>query len=216
MSERFSGTLIVFEGPEGAGKSTQIERLAKRLRTTRGIETVVTREPGHDTELGQKIRKLLLFPEKPLTPEEELNLFIRSRTDHFDRIIIPALEAGQLVLCDRSSPSTIAYQYYGRGLDLTDILTADAKARRNIPFDLIVLLDLDPEIGLARKKPEGQFEMESLAFHKRVRTGYLEQFKRDYDKQWVKINAADDPAVVEIWVWRAVGDLLARLRGSRR
>lgn len=186
----FSGKLILFEGPEGAGKSTVIEAVAAYLKNY-GFDTVLTKEPGHDTYLGREIREILLNPKFDLNPKGELSLFLKSRADHFRNIIVPALKTGKIILCDRSSPSTIAYQHYGRGLDLSDILARDAQARSNIDFDLVILLDIDPAVGLARKgkNPDNRFESEALEFHRRIRAGYFEQAKKDSEK-WVVIDAS--------------------------
>ncbi len=183
MSHKYPGKLILFEGCEGAGKSTLIRALGEILRN-RIHGTVETKEPRGSA------RDILLNPDHFLTPKEELAIFIDGRAEHFSEIIIPALKRGDIVLCDRSSPSTIAYQHYGRGLDLTDILIRDAKARQNIDFDLIILLDINPEIGLKRKKPETRFELEAIRFHHSVRNGYLEQAENDPDGKWVIIDAS--------------------------
>lgn len=207
MEEHYTGKLIDFEGGEGVGKSTLIKSLAVFLRNI-GYEVIETKEPGHDTDLGRKIRKILLdpnHPNKPKTVEEELNLFIdQGRTEHFKVIVIPALEEGKIVLCDRCSPSTIAYQYYGRQLYLedphreilTDILLRDIIARQNIDFDLVILLDLGPEIGLKRKNPETRFEFENIDFHERVRGSYLEQ-ARENPEIWRIIDASLPPGEVK-------------------
>lgn len=189
MSHKYPGKLILFEGCEGSGKSTLIKALADDLSAT-GYAVKLTKEPGHATPKGVKIREMLMDPALPMTPKEELALFIKGRTDHFKKVIVPALRKGKIILCDRSSPSTIAYQHYGRGLDLTDILVRDAKARQNVGFDLIILLDIDPEIGLKRKKPETRFELEAINFHHCVRNGYLEQAQNDPDGNWVIIDAS--------------------------
>ena len=189
MSHKYPGKLILFEGCEGAGKSTLIRALGEILRN-RVHDTFETKEPrGH-------ARDILLNPGHFLTPREELAIFIDGRVENFSEIIIPALKKGDIVLCDRSSPSTIAYQHYGRGLDLTDILVRDALARQNVGFDLIILLDIDPEIGLKRKKPETRFELEAINFHHCVRNGYLEQAESDPDGKWVIIDAAKDADAV--------------------
>ncbi|KKS18911.1 MAG: Thymidylate kinase [Candidatus Roizmanbacteria bacterium GW2011_GWC2_41_7] len=183
MSHEYPGKLILFEGCEGAGKSTLIIALGDTLRK-REYNVVETKEPrGH-------ARDILLNPDHFLTPKEELAIFIDGRAEHFSEIIIPALKRGDTVLCDRSTYSTIAYQHYGRGLDLTDILIRDAKARQNVNFDLIILLDINPEIGLRRKKPETRFELEAINFHHCVRNGYLEQAENDPDGRWVIIDAS--------------------------
>ena len=203
MSHEYPGKLILFEGCEGAGKSTLIRALGEILRN-RVHDTFETKEPrGH-------ARDILLNPGHFLTPREELAIFIDGRVENFSEIIIPALKKGDIVLCDRSSPSTIAYQHYGRGLDLTDILVRDALARQNVGFDLIILLDIDPEIGLKRKKPETRFELEAINFHHCVRNGYLEQAESDPDGKWVIIDAAKDADAVCLEALVAVYKLLIK------
>lgn len=197
MSHKYPGKLILFEGCEGAGKSTLIRALGEILRN-RVCDVIETKEPqGH-------ARDILLDPHHPLTPQEELTIFIDDRAENFSEIIIPALKRGDVVLCDRSSKSTVAYQHYGRGLDLTDILVRDAKARQNIGFDLIILLDIDPEIGLKRKKPETRFELEVMNFHQCVRNGYLEQAYDDPDDNWVIIDASKSEKEVRSAVFKVV------------
>lgn len=183
MLHKYLGKLILFEGCEGAGKSTLIKSLSEILQK-RGHNVIETKEPSG------RARDILLNPDYPLTPKEELAIFIDDRAEHFFEIIIPALLRGDIVLCDRSTYSTIAYQHYGRGLDLTDILVRDAKARQNVNFDLIILLDVNPEIGLVRKKPETRFELEAINFHHCVRNGYLEQAENDPDGKWIVIDAS--------------------------
>src|SRR3989344_4950270 len=203
MSHKYPGKLILFEGCEGAGKSTLIRALGEILRN-RVHDTFETKEPrGH-------ARDILLNPGHFLTPREELAIFIDGRVENFSEIIIPALKKGDIVLCDRSSPSTIAYQHYGRGLDLTDILVRDALARQNVGFDLIILLDIDPEIGLKRKKPETRFELEAINFHHCVRNGYLEQAESDPDGKWVAINASLPFEAVKAKALKAIIIMLGR------
>lgn len=205
MSRKYPGKLILFEGCEGAGKSTLIRALVEILRK-KGYDVVETKEPRG------RARDILLNPNHHLTPEEELAIFIDGRAQHFSEIIIPALLRGDIILCDRSTYSTIAYQHYGRGLNLTDILVRDAKARRNIGFDLIILLDIDPEIGLKRKKPETRFELETIDFHRRVRKGYLEQAENDYGGKWVVIDAAKPANKVLDEAYKAILKFLNRKR----
>lgn len=185
---RHTGKLVVFEGPEGSGKTTMLKKIVQRLRND-GVQVVATKEPGSDLPRCREIRQILLDPDKKIKPERELDLFIEDRAHHFENIVIPALKNGFLIFMDRSSPSTIAYQHYGRGMDLTDILIKDAKARQNVGFDLIILFDLDPEIGLTRKNKDNRFEKESLDFHRRVRAGYLRQANEDPDHKWLIVDA---------------------------
>ena len=201
MSHKYPGKLILFEGCEGSGKSTLVRALGEILRN-RFCDVVETKEPR-----GQA-RDILLNPNHPLMPQEELTIFIDGRADHFRETVIPAIKRGDIVLCDRSTYSTIAYQHYGRGLDLTDILVRDAKARQNVDFDLIILLDINPEIGLVRKKPETRFELEAIDFHHCVRNGYLEQARNDPDGKWVVIDASKSKEVVIIKALKAIMELL--------
>lgn len=205
--DKYPGRLILFEGPEGGGKSTLIKAMAERLHVGLGISVVETKEPGHATEFGRMAREVLLHSES-LTHEDELEIFIRGRSDHFDNIVVPALKAGKVVLCDRSSPSTLAYQYYARGMDREDILIRDAQARKNVNFDLIILLDIDPVVGLARKDRDNRFERETFEFHQKVRAGYLDMAKTDVEKKWVVIDASQPLEIVQVLVWNAIYDFL--------
>jgi dTMP kinase len=211
MLYKYPGKLIVFEGGEGAGKSTALKFLAAHLRQI-GYKVVETKEP-----YGEYRKRLLdTHPMIAPSPEEELDLFIRNRAEHFKELIIPSLKAGKIILCDRSSFSTIAYQHYGRGLDLTDILVRDAKARKNVDFDLIVLLDIDPKIGLKRKDPETRFELEKIDFHHRVRRGYLEQAKMDFDKKWIVIDASQPEEIVKEQVREVILKFLYEENGREK
>lgn len=171
---------ITFEGIEGSGKSTQLARLAASLRK-RGRALTATREPG-GTSVGQHIRRMLT---DPTTPQPcalaELLLCVADRAHHVHEIIRPALAAGHIVLCDRFSDSTIAYQGYGRGGDLSMIRRIDAIARDSCTPDVTFLLGCPVSVGLARTRgrdpgltPDDRFEREPLDFHERVRVGFLE------------------------------------------
>ena len=167
---------ITFEGIEGSGKSSHARTLAVALRA-RGYEVVETREPG-GTAAGTAIRALLLGEEAtPLTPLAELFLYCADRTQHVAETIRPALGAGRVVVCDRFSDSTIAYQGYGRGLDLEVVRDLDARARQGLEPWLTVLLDCPADVGLTRAKARAgvadRFERETLAFHERIRAGFM-------------------------------------------
>lgn len=168
------GCLITFEGVEGAGKSTLLAAVAAYLRS-HGRQVLLTREPGA-TELGQRLRALLLHEVKELSARAELFLYLADRAEHIDSVIRPALLAGQIVLCDRFTDSTIAYQGYGRQLPLSFVTEACAMAQ-SLAVDRTYLLDLDPAIGLNRAKARGlaadRLERERLEFHQRVRDGFL-------------------------------------------
>ncbi len=172
---------ITFEGIEGSGKSTQLKRLAALLRD-RGRPVVVTREPG-GCRIADAIRAILLDrTNRDLSPTAELLLYAAARAQHVAEIIRPALASGKIVLCDRFYDATVAYQGYGRGLDTDLISRLNGIAAGALHPDLTLLLDFPVEAGLTRARSrnaenigpdEGRFEDESLAFHRRVREGYL-------------------------------------------
>jgi dTMP kinase len=166
-----AGCLIAFEGTEGAGKSTQIRRAAEVLRGE-GRPVEVTVEPG-GTALGRQLRELLLHSRVAApVPLSELFLYLADRAQHVSEVIEPALAAGAVVLTDRYSASTVAYQGYGRGLDLAAVMRADAWARGDLTPQLTVLLDLPVRVGLQRARGHDRFHAEVEAFHERVRHGF--------------------------------------------
>ena len=177
-----SGLFVTFEGIEGSGKSTQLARVADRLRGA-GVDVVATREPGA-TRVGQGLRALLLEPsEETVTPYVELLLYAADRAQHVATVIEPALERGAVVLSDRYLDATLAYQGYGRGLGTDVVLALHARPPLDLRPVRTILLDLDPDEGLTRarrrndergvRETEGRFEDEDVAFHARVRAGYL-------------------------------------------
>ncbi len=169
------GLFITFEGIEGSGKTTIVGLLQEYLRE-KGHEVVTTFEPG-DHPLGRAIRGLLLEPETSPEDLTELFLYMADRAEHVRKIIKPALAQGRVVLCDRFADSTVAYQGYGRGLDIQMIETLNRMATGGLSPDRTYLLDLAPEKGLSRNvsvNKSDRFERESLEFHQRVRQGYLE------------------------------------------
>lgn len=166
---------VTFEGIEGSGKSTQLGHLAAHLRAT-GHDVVETREPG-GTPAGLALRRLLLGPEAiPLEPLAELHIYCADRAQHVATVIRPALAASRIVLCDRFSDSTIAYQGYGRGLHLDTVVDLDAHARDGLSPALTFLLDLPVDEGLARARARrgggDRFEDAPVAFHQRIREGF--------------------------------------------
>jgi len=168
------GALVTVEGVEGAGKTTQAARLADALRRD-GHEVVLTREPG-GTELGRALRRMLLDEASPgPTAETELLLYLADRAEHVRRVVRPALERGAIVIADRFSDSTVAYQSFGRGLPLDVVRAVDEFARAGVTPALTFILDLPPEEGLARARavaPADRLERESIEFHGRVREGF--------------------------------------------
>jgi dTMP kinase len=164
--------LIALEGPEGAGKSTQ-QRLAADALRREGRTVRTTAEPG-GTRLGREARRMLLEPRDPApAPLTELFLYLADRAQHVAEVIGPALDAGAVVLTDRFSGSTIAYQGYGRGLDLVMVRQADVWARGGVSPDLTILLDCPVRLGLERAHGADRFHAEEEAFHERVRAGFL-------------------------------------------
>ncbi|MCF8104834.1 MAG: dTMP kinase, partial [Desulfohalobiaceae bacterium] len=175
--------LITFEGIEGCGKSTQCRRLFAFFEKTRPGSAILTREPG-GSRLGRKLRSILLDPANTgLCFEAELFLYLTDRAQHWTEVIKPGLQAGRLVIVDRFIDSTLAYQGYGRGMDLATLKDLNDLAVQGTRPDLTVLIDLPAESGLRRaltrnrlleQADEGRFEAEELPFHHRVRQGFLE------------------------------------------
>ncbi len=172
MSQR--GVFITFEGGEGSGKSTQIGILARRLEAA-GLAVRTLREPG-GTEVGEAVRRILLDPEHAgLDARAELLLYEAARAQLVAEVIEPALEAGEVVLCDRFFDSTTAYQGYARSLPLDEIDALNAIATGGVVPDRTLVLDIDPEVGVERATAESvdRLEAEDMAFHRNVRTGFL-------------------------------------------
>ncbi len=212
------GFFITFEGIEGCGKSTQLQRLAARLRTA-GEVVLVTREPG-GCAIADALRALLLdSANSAMAPTTELLLYAAARAQHVAEVIRPALDAGRIVLCDRFSDASLAYQGYGRGLDRPLIGELNRVATNGLVPDLTLLLDFPAEEGLARARrrnagsdgpDEGRFEAESLAFHRRVRDGYLELAATG--PRFRTIDARGDLATVAARIDAALTPLLAARR----
>lgn len=207
------GLFITCEGPEGGGKTTQIHRLVDSLRTA-GLDVLPLREPG-GTTIGEKIRSLLLdLAESPMQVETEALLFLAARRELVQDRILPALQAGRIVICDRFADATLAYQGYGRGMDLTTLRTLNAFATNGLQPDLTLLLDLAVEDGLRRRKLDpaawNRFDAASLAFHQQVRQGYLALAAAEPER-WRVIDAARTADVVAGDVWRAVDGALAAM-----
>lgn len=203
------GLFIAFEGGEGCGKSTQARILWSALGR-QGVQAILTREPG-GTSLGTEIRRSLKrVRQTPLSPEAELLLFVASRAQLIAEVVRPALEEGKIVICDRFSHSTLAYQGYGRGLALDTIETVNRLATQNLKPDIVVLLDLAPEEGLSRKgNLKDVFELQALSFHQRVREGYLEAATREPGR-WLVVDARFPKTKIAGIIWERVSQLLQR------
>ncbi len=218
------GWFVTFEGVEGSGKTTQIRRLADRIRGG-DREVVVTREPG-GTELGSRLRSVLLREgEAPISPLAELFLYVADRAQHLAQIVEPALRRGAIVLCDRYLDATVAYQGYGRALGRDAVLDLHRLPPLTRRPDRTILLDLDAAEGLARARHrnrssdlesrEGRFEAETLRFHRAVRDGYLALAAADAGRVRV-VPAAGSEEEVEARVIAAVADLgLVPFAGGR-
>jgi dTMP kinase len=203
---------ITFEGIEGSGKTTQIRHAAEFLKQ-KGRECVITREPG-GTATGLKIRAILLDPEsREMDPSAELLLYMADRAEHIKRVVKPSLSEGKTVLCDRYFDATVAYQGYARGLEIDLLKRLHTLVINDLKPDRTILLDLPPETGLERawkqikegKRAglETRFEKEELAFHDKVRNGYLKLASREPERFTV-IDAAGSEEEVRNKIIRAL------------
>ena len=209
------GKFITFEGPEGGGKTTQAKSLIARLEK-KGHEVIYTREPG-GTPTGEAIREILQHDKagEPLCNESEVLLFAASRAQLVRNVILPALHRGAFVVCDRFADSTTAYQGYGRGFPLDQMFAINKFAIQNAEPDITFLLDIVAEEGLQRleKRHEAQstsydrIEREGLAFHQRVRDGYLEMAREDPGRFCI-LDATQQPDEVEMQIWKHVESIL--------
>jgi len=200
---------ITFEGGEGCGKSIQTRALHKKL-VKLAIPAILTHEPGV-TPLGKRLTQCLKWAKNTdISPLTELLLFNASRSQLIDEIIRPALAKGQVVICDRYADSTTAYQGYGRGLDLAMVRAINNTAAQGLKPDLTILLDMPVEAGLARKgnQKQDRFEQEELAFHRRVREGYL-KLATNEPQRWLVIDAGKSKAAIAGIIWQKVSQLLS-------
>jgi dTMP kinase len=215
------GVFVAFEGGEGAGKSTQARKLSAWLKVG-GYESVVTREPGA-TQLGRSLRELILsHSENAPTPRAEALLYAADRAQHVDTVIRPALDRGAIVLTDRYVDSSLAYQGAGRALPADEVAWLSQWATTGLRPDLVVLLDIDPVIGLARVGRRGEndrLEAESLAFHRRVRQAFLDLAEAEPGRYLV-IDASGNPDIIAEQVRARIGAMLPRrpatVSGQRR
>ncbi len=200
---------ITFEGGEGSGKSVQAKALCRRLSQS-AIPALLTHEPG-GTPCGNRIGRWLKWAEiKDISPLTELLLFIASRAQLIAEVIQPDLKAGKVVICDRYTDSTTAYQSYGRGLDLEIVRAINNAATQGLKPDLTVQLDMPAEQGLARKstRKQDRFEQENIAFHQRVRDGYLKLAANDTER-WLVIDASQSKRKLAQVIWQRVSQLLS-------
>jgi dTMP kinase len=212
-----SGVFVTLEGGEGSGKTTQLTFLARRVEAL-GWDALTTREPG-GTALGARVRELLVcLTGDPPTPVAELFLYAADRAHHVQTVILPALEAGRAVLCDRYADATEAYQGCGRGLPLEVVREVNRVATGGLQPHRAVVLDLPPGEGVRRslerqRSEEGpreeRFEAEAMAFHERVRTGYR-ALAEDQPERVRMVDALGPPEAVAERVWAEVADLFGR------
>jgi dTMP kinase len=213
----WSGWFVAFEGPEGSGKSTQMELLAKALNV-RGEEVLMTREPG-GTALGERIRTVLLDRDSTgMCAETEVLLLNAARAQHVREVICPALEQGKIVLCDRFVDSTLAYQGGGRGLTLDDLLTIQHFAVDGILPDMRILLDIDVETGLRRRRADSgttnRLDDESLRFHHAVRDTF-QALAQSNPAEWVVVDADKPRKIVAAEILRLVEQRLVSRVANR-
>lgn len=203
------GFFIAFEGPEGAGKSTQLRHLVTRLEAE-GLNPLVTKEPG-GTPVGERIRSIVLLePDLDISPLTEFLLYSASRAQHVENVIRPALEAERIVVCDRFSGASVAYQGYGRGLPLAFVGSLTEQVTGGLEPDLTLLFDIDPEVGLTRVASRGEkdrLEQADLSFHGRVREGFLRQ--AEANPTWVTLEASLSENELQSRVWDVVRTRLA-------
>jgi len=194
MAKAPSGILISFEGTEGSGKSTLIRTLSKLLDQA-GYTAIQTREPG-GSPVAEKIRSILLemspknLPDHTMNPWTELLLYEAARAEHTAKTIVPALERGEIVICDRFTDSTLAYQGHARGLPWKQIRTLNRMATFGIKPDLTFFLNIDPAVGLRRVQDPNRFEAEGLEFQKKVRAGFV-KVRAEEPKRWITLNVQD-------------------------
>ena len=203
---------ITLEGPEGSGKTSQLPALAHYLRDA-GYEVLVTREPG-GTAVGDQIREVLMsLKNVAIVPRTEILLFLAARAQHVDSLIRPALEAGKLVLCDRFSDSTLAYQGYGHKTDLETLRSLLNFSTGGLIPDLTLLLDLPVEIGFERKRDNSaewnRLDAYDQAFHQRVRHGYLDLAAAEPER-WIIIDATKSKNEVQLAMRTAIINRLER------
>lgn len=200
------GKLIVFEGVEGCGKTSQIQLTQEWLQSFE-TSVVVTRQPG-GTELGLHLRKLLLSAFNSIADRTELLLYAADRSQHVEQIIKPAIQDGAIVLCDRYTHSTTAYQGWGRGLEMNLIDQLNAIATSGLESDLTFWFDIDVEVGLARKRGDGdtfdRIEQETIDFHRRVQQGYT-QLYTSYPERIIRVDASLSKEAVQ----QQIRDILA-------
>jgi len=203
---------ITFEGGEGSGKSVQAKELFRRLSKL-DVPALLTHEPG-GTPLGEQIAAWVKKSRNiEISPMTELMLFNASRAQLVTEVIQPSLKSGKVVISDRYADSTTAYQGYGRGLELDMVKATNNTATQGLKPDITILLDMLVEDGLARKKGgKDRFEQEALAFHRRVREGYL-KLASEEPKRWLVVDGAQPKEKIADIIWQRVSQLISKREG---
>ena len=204
------GFMLVVDGGNGAGKTTVIAKI-KNFLEEKGVEVIVTREPG-GTPIGENIRELILDPETPeMCDTTELLLFAAARAQHLHEKILPALEQGKVVVSDRFDTATISFQHYARNIDIDLIQKINGSAVGDFKPAMNLILDIDPELGLQRVHQRGEkldrLEKEKLTFLDKARKGYLTQAEQEPDRFRI-VDASQSKEAVEIEALKVVDELL--------
>lgn len=189
---------ITFEGIDGCGKSTQAKLLLERIKAT-GKEALLTREPGGETELGDSIRDIVLHHEIEMDSVTEFLLYASDRNEHFQKVIMPNIEKDVIVVSDRFADSSVAYQGYGRGLDINFINYVHNSITNGKKPDLTFLIDVSPEAGIARLKKFDRIEQEGIIFLQKVREGYLKMASQEARFEVINGEKSVDEIEEEIW-----------------
>lgn len=214
MKEIFSGKFITFEGPEGAGKSTQLKLAAQAIEKC-GVQCLLTREPG-GTPLAEELRSIIKHynGDETISPETELLLIEAARSQHVKNKVLPAIKEGKCVLCDRFTDSTVAYQGYGRNMNLDDIRTLNEFAIAPLKIDATILMNIDIEQGFKRtrvryngKEVFDRFESQNLEFHRRLQSGFLQIAENEQDRVAV-IDASKSIEEIHQKIMEALYELL--------
>lgn len=206
--QKTRGLLITFEGIDGCGKTTQVEMLQHRFKEN-AVPNILVREPG-GTAVGEEIRQILLHNQCSLSLHTELLLYMAARSELYEQLIRPGILAGKIVVCDRFTDSTLAYQGYGGGADLDLIRLLNKKATGGIAPDLTFLLDLTVEEAAGRRRGKAdRMENKNYCYHQRVKHGYLE-IARQEQQRLVVIDASEDRTRQGDKIWKIIQDLIGK------
>ena len=209
------GVFISFEGIDGAGKTTQVQRLADRLRTDlHGLNILSTREPGSGV-LGKELRRLILHPPvgSQIDEKTELLILLADRAHHVATEIRPHLQRGGVVICDRYSDSSIAYQGFGRGIPITEVRRLNVFATDGLWPDMTILLDIDPQVSLGRNNEKTRMEAEIASFHRRVRDGFM-QLAMEKPERFIIVDATQSEDAVHEEIWKRASRRIAQIEAG--